>query len=483
MLKHNMMKYLLFILTGLSVSFSAKMANAQQVYQSGHYGGPGDLYLYNRFSPGAEMPLLTATGENITWDLAADPDLNTHINQFVQPAQAINQFTFLTICALSGFSAPECFTLWNNTQQALLLADSLTLIQFSLNDIQRFQRKTNNFLLENFFGFTVDLGGGTPTAAVIVYNRPDTILHFPVMYGRDWTSHVFFNIDLTAVGQDLNYSSKQIRTTSIDSWGTIYTPYDTFSHVIRLRSDIARTDTLRFDTLAIPLTFTQVEYMWFDTSYQLPVMTANGILGDQDTIIINAFEYIYNSDCPSPSWTVEAGSDVFYLGPDGTVTIDFTIENSNANTYVWDFGDGTLAETEGDVSHTYNAPGQYAIAIIGCMTHCLPLNSCSFQIIDFEIVDTTTSISPVAGSDLGVALFPNPAKDLVHIYIPSGMGEQAYVVYDLTGRKVAFGQLVTGHSMMPFSELHQGTYILHLSSFDAPHSPGAIMRFVMMRGE
>lgn len=41
--------YLLLILS-VWIAF-IQVATAQQVYQATHYGEPGDIYLYNRFSP------------------------------------------------------------------------------------------------------------------------------------------------------------------------------------------------------------------------------------------------------------------------------------------------------------------------------------------------------------------------------------------------------------------------------------------------
>jgi hypothetical protein len=57
--------------------------------------------------------------------------------------------------------------------------------------------------------------------------------------------------------------------------GTLQTPYDTFENVLRLRSEILRIDTIvQDDTDTIALVADQIEYMWLDTNYSLPVMTA-----------------------------------------------------------------------------------------------------------------------------------------------------------------------------------------------------------------
>ena len=444
----------------------------QQVYQLRHYGKPGDIYLYNRV-PGVLNDEILNSGPNVTWDLSSNTNLNTHISRIVTVSEGIDQVTFLAICSLGGHSFFDCLNVWNNTDQALQIPDTLSLFQFDLTDLHRYQNKTTTQLLENFFGFTVDLGG-TITKAVIVYNSPDTILNFPVTYGHQWTSHITWSLDLSATGQNIAYSSSQDRTTSIDSWGTLITPYDTFENVVRLRSEILRQDTLITDSLSVPISLTQVEYMWFDTNYTLPVMTANGVATDS-TDIINAVQYIYESTCATPTWTADSDLDIYYIDNSDSVIVNFVITNSNANEYTWDFGDGTFETTTGSVSHSYGSPGTYAVAVSGCMTNCLPLNSCSFDIIDFEIQDTTTSLLVIPGDKLGIKLYPNPVKESLNIEIPKELGVQQYRVCDITGRQLDRGILNTGSSVISFVGWESGVYTLQLRNKDGGHNQLAIM--------
>lgn len=468
---------LLIAVCFLQVHFLA----AQQEYQASHYGDPGDLYLYNRLPLGFSNQVVTQDGENVTWDLSTNLNLNTHINQVVEPSEGINQFTFLTVCSLGGFSTFDCLAVWNSTDQAVLLKDSLLLLDFVLYDLQRYQSKVSNLLLENFIGFTVDLSG-TATQAVIVYQNPDTVLHFPIVYGKEWTSSTTYGLDLNPAGQNIIYEAIQTRETRIDGWGTLMTPYDTFENVVRLRSDILRIDTIVQDgTDTITLIADQVEYMWFDTAYSLPIMTANGIIDANDSIIINALEYIYEATCPIPTWTADAGGNEFYLDENGTVIIDFTVLNSNANTYDWDFGDGEFGSSTGSISHEYSAPGEYAVAVFGCMTNCLPINSCSFQLIDFEIIDSTTSVTNVVGKSLGISVYPNPASDQINLFIPSSLGEQQYTILDMTGGTVAAGTTTSGNSTIDAMNIPDGMYTLQIRSVSNSNARVAYLRVMVMK--
>ncbi len=454
---------------------------AQQVYQSNHYGSPGDVYLYNRFASGFSNDGLAAAGANIVWDMSTNNELNTHVNQIVEPGEGIDQFTFLTVCSLGGLSALDCISVWNSTEQCVELKDSLQLLNFTLYDLQRYQNKIPNVLLENFIGFKVNLSG-IATQAVIVYQIPDTIMHFPVTYGDTWTSHTNYGLDLNPAGQNILYSSSQSRVTTIDGWGTLMTPYDTFTNVIRLRSDILRLDTIvENNTDTTTLIADQVEFMWLDTNYSLPIMTANGILTPNDSVIINALEYIYESTCPTPTWVADPGADTFYIGPSGDVTIIFNILNSNADTYSWDFGDGQFLESTGPVAHDYNVPGEYAMSVTGCMTNCLPENSCSFQIIDFVIIDSTTSVITIPGEDLGIKLYPNPVSDLVNLFIPENLGTQQYQIFDITGRIMKSGRIDAGISAVEIGDMSEGVYTIQLQSTQGLRKQVAIMRFMLMK--
>ncbi|HEY3385141.1 MAG TPA: T9SS type A sorting domain-containing protein [Saprospiraceae bacterium] len=465
----------------ISCLFSLDLLHAQQVYESHHYGSPGDIYLYNRFAPGLLNDAITQDGPSVTWDVSSMATLNTHVNQILEPGEAINQFNFLTICALSGLSTFDCFEIWDNTDQAVQLKDSLILLDFILHDLQRFQSREGDLLLENFIGFTVDLGG-TPTQAVIVYENQDTIMHFPINYADAWTSQTRYGLDLTSVGQNIIYNSTQSRITTIDGWGTVQTPFDTFENVIRLRSEILRLDTIVQDgTDTTTLIADQIEYMWLDTNYSLPIMTANGLITPNDSVILNAVEYVYEASCPLPTWSLDAGSQVFEIDTSGTVTVDFTILNNNADIFSWDFGDGQFITSNGDTSHTYNEPGVYSIAVAGCMTDCLPLNSCSFQILSILIVDSTTAITHIDGMDIGIKLYPNPAQEHFNLFIPADLGKQHFRIADMTGRTLQTGVINEGETRLATDLLANGLYSIQFTSITKPNDPIAITRFMIMK--
>jgi hypothetical protein len=296
-----------------------------------------------------------------------------------------------------------------------------------------------------------------------------------VIYDDQFTSSISWSIDLSPTGQNVQYRSEQQRETHIDSWGTLITPFDTFHNVVRMRSLIHRQDSLITDTLSVPIDITQVEYMWFDTTYKLPVLTANGIVTDS-LEVLGTIEYLYDSNCEAPTWSLSIASDTFYLDSTGSVTIDFTIDDPNADEYTWDWGDGQFEMTTGSTSHTFHAAGPTSVGITGCMTHCLPLNSCSFDIVDFVILDTLSSIPILDASQVGIRWFPNPAKEKLIIEVPAAITFDRYRLIDFTGRLVEEGSLAGSLHQIDLQNLGDGLFMIYLN--DPNQVRDVILRFV-----
>jgi hypothetical protein len=442
-----------------SLAFTSALP-AQQVYRSADYGGQGTIYLYNRLAGFNQDTSITQAGADVTWDLSTAVDLNTHASEIVSPDQGIDFFTFLTICALGGHTIIECSSTWSNTQQAWVLQDSISLFDFVLQDLKRFQRKTNNYLLENFIGFNVDLGG-INQGAVIVYNKPDTILHFPIVYGDQYTSNTNWALDLSATGQNIQYQSQQNRTTSIDAWGTLVTPYQTFTDVVRMRSVIERQDSITTDSFSLPINISQIEYMWFDTLYKLPVMLANGVITDT-TEVLGTIEYLYESVCETPTWSISIDSVQYVLDANGAVTVVFTVNDNNADEFTWDWGNGEVEVTTGTASHTFTEPGIITVGVQGCMTNCLPLNSCMSEIIDFEILVSTP---PVPGEDAGIRLYPNPVQETMQIVIPDHLGALDVTIIEMSGKVWSKSILNSGLNTMSAADMPAGMYTLKAEGY------------------
>jgi len=468
------MKTSKYILLALLTALTIHNVSAQQQYSSQHYGYPGVTYLYNSLFGFNQDSMLIQSGPDLTWDLSNTAIL-THVSKIVTREQAFDYFAYLTICSFGGNSAFNCVNIWNSTDQAWLNVDTLTLFNFTLTNSQRYQKKTSTRLLENFLGFTADLGGG-PMSAVVVYSKPDTILHFPVTYGDHYTSSITWQVDLNPVGQNFQYYSHQSRTTSIDAWGDVITPLQTFENTIRMRSVVHRMDTLVSDAGNTPIIIDQVEYMWLDTNYKLPVMIALGVVTDSAEIL-TSIQYLWDKNCAVPTWTASVASDTYTIDSTGSVTVEFIIDHGNADEYTWDWGDGTFSTTTGSTTHTYTDPGVYEVGITACMTNCLPLNSCSYDILDFSI----TAVHSVPGEESGIKIYPNPVNSNINLFVPAAIGVSHYVIVDMNGMQLLQGDAKNGLNVISSSSLPEGIYSVVIRTDHLDSQINCVLRFIVIR--
>lgn len=139
---------------------------------------------------------------------------------------------------------------------------------------------------------------------------------------------------------------------------------------------------------------------------------------------------------------------------DGIGYATFTNTSSAADSYLWDFGDGT-GSTDSNPSHQYLQDGDYIIKLTAT-------SSCGSD--EFTIqVTVTTGIS----SDYihGASVFPNPAIN--NVMVTSENEIQNIRLIDITGKTVTETSDIPGHEQrINISELKPGIYILEITYSD-----------------
>lgn len=125
--------------------------------------------------------------------------------------------------------------------------------------------------------------------------------------------------------------------------------------------------------------------------------------------------------------------------------------------YMWEFGDGSTS-TDVDAAHTYAAPGSYNI--------CLTISTDSCVDTYCTVVDIASATEDITITDL--AMFPNPAKDMVQVQYHSAIAADAHILLaDITGqviRSLALPSAVPGNNSIaiPVQDLRSGMYLLTL---------------------
>ncbi len=152
-------------------------------------------------------------------------------------------------------------------------------------------------------------------------------------------------------------------------------------------------------------------------------------------------ENVFVIDYPSSNYTIS---------PDGTM-VTFTNTSTDADSYVWFFGDGNTS-SEISPSHQYPDKGQYTVRLVST-------NVCGDDTMDNAL--NLNFRASVLNADSQLLIYPNPVKAGQLITIK---GEQfyTYTVYTTQGKEVMNGK-VLGNGFK-IETLAAGSYVVHLNS-------------------
>ena len=262
------MKTLLLLLV-LFFSFCA--SNAQITITQTDFANASDTV---RMTEAVWNPLLDfgATGANYAWDFSELQWQNQYIDTFLNPI-------FTGLYNLTFSNIPFNPYRSNIAKKADNTLTTLPLLSNIFTNGYNFYYKTQSLLTQKGIGMRVS---GFPTAVPMTH--PDTIYHFPMDYGNEDSSWSDYTVRIPQLG---TFSHKQHRTSKIDGWGTLTTPYGTFD-VLRHVTEIRGSDSLYIDTLNFGFKIDndiQREYKWITNGKMAPLLQINTQAG-----ILNQFQ-------------------------------------------------------------------------------------------------------------------------------------------------------------------------------------------------
>ncbi len=140
---------------------------------------------------------------------------------------------------------------------------------FTITDVINFYKNSPGAFTQLGFGATIN---NIPTP--IIFSNKDEIYQFPLNYGDVDTSDYYYEIDIPTVGF---WKQKGVRVNNADGWGTLKLPYLQEFEVLRVKTKLVTTDSLRADQLGftIPVTRTTYEYKFFAEGSKVPVLQIN----------------------------------------------------------------------------------------------------------------------------------------------------------------------------------------------------------------
>jgi PKD repeat protein len=209
-----------------------------------------------------------------------------------------------------------------------------------------------------------------------------------------------------------------------------------------------------------------MKYLLFIFLLAVIVITAGCINGNQNTL---------GTPTPTPVGTSTLAKPIAMFLPDeysgsAPLWVQFFNHATNAETYLWDFGDGNTS-SQYSPSHTYTNPGKYTVSLTAT-------NSLGSDVEKVESAIIVTGPPPkiVVKSTWQVAGLKNPVPmsthwDVVNIGDGDGKNVQCEVTffYDdnkITNDTVYFGTIKAGESkikdqtvFVPFPEKYNGDLI------------------------
>lgn len=208
----------------------------------------------------------------------------------------------------------------------------------------------------------------------VIFSSNDYIYKFPLDYGDLDTSDAAysFNIpNMAYIGENIH------RTSNVDGWGTLMTPYGTFQ-CLRVVSYVDRVDTIGLDSVngfTAPRP-TEVEYKWLAAGRKIPVLEVDCQVLLSNEVVTNVIyqdslrDSVFQVGIPEQAMSVMNG--VYPNPTDGPCTVAYTLQQSSPVSFaLFDLSgrcvqySGTTEETAG--SHTLElsleglAPGLYQL--------------------------------------------------------------------------------------------------------------------------
>jgi len=155
--------------------------------------------------------------------------------------------------------------------------------QLTIEDVYDFHQVDTSGIYMTGFGARLN---GFPTP--IRYDSIERLYKLPMSFQQVDSSGFEFGIAVPTLGY---YGGRGVRTNTVDGWGSIETPYGSFS-ALRVKTEIQRTDSLYVDLVGFGFNLPRnsTEYKWFANGEGIPLLkiTTNDFFG-QETV--TAVEY------------------------------------------------------------------------------------------------------------------------------------------------------------------------------------------------
>lgn len=392
----------------------------------------GDTLRYSTVNPLGLNLNIGQKGANQSWDYSG----------LVSNGQDIYQY-------IAANKTPYFFYFFN--QIGLKTADSIGVAQFSFKNIYSFYTKNSTVFKAEGLGYSIS---GIPLASN--YTDDDEIYQFPLKYHDSDVST--FRFVFSIPGQNLfSFVQAGKRINYVDGWGSIKTPYKTYSSVLRVKTIVDEVDTLVSQFTKIPFPRKQVIYKWLSADERIPVLE---LIGTEVGSVFTATQIRYrdqyngkaNPFSPRARFTVNKTSG--YANAD---TFAFTDQTQPfATSFQWQinpssgvsFVKGTSANSRNPFV-VFSQKGKYSVTLIA--TNVAGTDDTTAT--DLINIDFGAGAKELSSSEV---IKPNPSSGMMYV-TPAWIGKPYFIV-DLQGRMVGQGT-INHNGIVDAHHIAGGNYI------------------------
>jgi len=226
---------------------------------------PGDTVRLSTSADSAGLPTPSLTGAGITWNYSA----------LIAASQTIDTFLNVT-------STPFAYQLFFN--DAILYPAYKSTVAQSGPNFPANAFVTINSVIDYYKAQSSNyesVGYGASINSIPTSVKDDTIdvvYKFPMNYGNKDSCHSSSNTTIPSLGY---YGQFQYRVNHVEGWGTVITPYGTFS-ALKVKTLLYVSDSLYVTSFSLGFRFPQpeqIQYKWLANGQPMPVLQINETSG------------------------------------------------------------------------------------------------------------------------------------------------------------------------------------------------------------
>ena len=147
-------------------------------------------------------------------------------------------------------------------------------------------------------------------------------------------------------------------------------------------------------------------------------------------------------------------ADFTYTASNHSREFIFTNNSSNAESYLWDFGDA-ITSTDTNAVHSFASEGIYTITLTAA--------NCDLSAMKQQSKQITIDLNPIVHAT-GVMVYPNPTKGYFTVKVPIASIGMNYRIIDALGRIIQRGNLDKELNEFNLSYVTSGIYILQIGN-------------------